>query len=433
MSDTPQLPDGPLPEGVALTTLDNGIRVISERLPGVRSVTVGFWVGVGSRDEVAPLGGATHFLEHLLFKGTATRSALDIAQVLDAVGGDMNAFTSKEYTAYYARCLDRDLPMAVDVLGDMLTTSTIVPEEVENERDVVLEEIRMHLDDPGDLVHSEFAIAYYGDHPLGKEVLGSMESMTAMTRDQVEGWWRSRYTTDVITVAAAGSLDHDSLVADVQTAMGGHEPGLKASVQGAALPGEPAAPLRVRSRPTEQAHLLMGGSGLPRGHRLRWALAVLNQALGGGMASRLFQEVREKRGLAYSVYSYPSTYADSGTFSVYAGTAPTKAAEVIEVIRTETDLVLRQGLSTDEIERAKGYLTGSTIMALEDTSSRMSRLGRAMTTGAPLLGLDQLISVIETVTVEDVREVASIVLGGPVTVAAVGPIEQGDLAGVVGG
>ncbi len=425
MSDTPELPDG-----VRLTTLDNGIRVISESLPGVRSASVGFWVGVGSRDEVAPLEGATHFLEHLLFKGTTTRSALDIAQVLDSVGGDMNAFTSKEYTAYYARCLDRDLPLAVEVLGDMLTSSTILEEEVENERDVVLEEIRMHLDDPGDLVHSEFATAYFGDHPLGKEVLGSMESMTAMTRDQVAGWWTDRYTTDIITVAAAGSLDHDALVADVLSALGSHEAAQRPAVETAPGPTAPDAPLRVRNRPTEQAHLLIGGTGLPRGHRLRWALAVLNQAVGGGMASRLFQEVREKRGLAYSVYSYPSTYGDSGTFSVYAGTAPTKAAEVVEVIRTETDLVLRKGLSADEVERAKGYLTGSTIMALEDTSSRMSRLGRAMTTHQPLLSLDQLMTVIEEVTMEDIREVADLVLGGPVTVAAVGPLQTADLSSV---
>ena len=333
MSTTDVAADPQLPEGIQLTTLPNGIRVASEHLPGVRSVSVGFWIGVGSRDEVSPLEGATHFLEHLLFKGTASRTPLEIAQVLDQVGGDMNAFTSKEYTAYYARCLDRDLPQAVEVLGDMLTSSLIATDEVENERDVVLEEIRMHLDDPSDLVHSEFAQAYFGDHPLGREVLGTNETMTAMTRDQVAGWWQERYTTDVITVAAAGSVDHDELVGFVTEAMGAYEPGEQTQAATGEPVTRPASSLRVRTRPTEQAHVVLGGAGLPRGHRLRWAQTVLNQSLGGGMASRLFQEVREKRGLAYSVYSYPATYADLGTFSVYAGTAPEKTGEVVEVIR----------------------------------------------------------------------------------------------------
>jgi predicted Zn-dependent peptidase len=425
MSETPALPDG-----VRLTTLPNGIRVASEHLPGVRSLSVGFWVGVGSRDELAPLEGATHFLEHLLFKGTTRRSPLEVAQVLDAVGGDMNAFTSKEFTAYYARCLDRDLDKALDVLGDMLTSSLIAGDEVENERAVVLEEIRMHLDDPSDLVHSEFATAFYGDHPLGREVLGSAASMTAMTRDQVAGWWRDRYTTDVITVAAAGSVDHDDLVTHVVTAMGSYEPGTRTPGANGLAPTAPKTSLRVRTRPTEQAHLVVGGSGLSRGHDLRWAQTVLNQALGGGMASRLFQEVREKRGLAYSVYSYPSAYSDSGTFTVYAGTSPTKAAEVVEVIRAELAKVLSDGLTDEELRRAKGYLSGSTIMALEDTSSRMSRIGRALTTDIPLLSLDAIMAKIDAVTQSEVREVAGELLGGPQTVAAVGPLEDADLAGV---
>ncbi|MEE8603321.1 M16 family metallopeptidase [Euzebya tangerina] len=421
----------PLPDGIRLTTLPNGIRVASEHLPGVRSVSVGFWIGVGSRDEVSPLEGATHFLEHLLFKGTRSRTPLEIAQVLDQVGGDMNAFTSKEYTAYYARCLDRDLPAAVDVLGDMLTASLVLPEEVENERDVVLEEIRMHLDDPSDLVHSEFAHAVFGDHPLGREVLGTNESMTAMTRDQVAGWWQSRYTTDVITVACAGNVDHDELVALVTEAMGAYEPGSQAEGVAGEEITRPASALRVRPRPTEQAHLVLGGMGLPRGHRLRWAQTVLNQALGGGMASRLFQEVREKRGMAYSVYSYPATYADVGTFGVYVGTAPKRAGEVVDVVREELSAVVRDNLSEDERRRSKGYLTGATIMALEDTSSRMTRIGRALTTGTPLLSLDEIMEAIDTVSADDVAEVAEILLGGPKALAVVGPLEAGDLSDVV--
>ncbi len=419
-----------LPEGVRLTTLPNGIRVATEHLDGVRSVSVGFWVGVGSRDERPPLEGATHFLEHLLFKGTTTRSALEIAQVLDAVGGDMNAFTTKEYTAYYARCLDRDLPLAIEVLGDMLTASTIPEEEVENERDVVLEEIRMHLDAPDDLVHSEFSQAYFGGHPLGKEILGSDASMTAMTRDQVAGWWRDRYTTDVISVVVAGNVDHDEVVRLVDAALGGYEPGVRHADVGEVAPSDPVSPLAVRTRPTEQAHLVIGGSGLHRGHEQRWAMAVLNQALGGGMASRLFQEVREKRGLAYTVYSYPSAYADAGTYAVYVGTSPTRVRKVIDVVRHELELVRTKGLTTEELDRAKGYLAGSTILALEDTSSRMTRLGRALTTGIPLLGLDEVLATIEAVTPEQVAEVAEVLLGGPQTIAAGGPPAAADHDGV---
>lgn len=416
-----------IPDGVRLTTLPNGIRVVSEHLDGVRSVSVGFWVGVGSRDERPPLEGATHFLEHLLFKGTTTRNALEIAQVLDAVGGDMNAFTTKEYTAYYARCLDRDLPLAVEVLGDMLTASTIPSEEVENERDVVLEEIRMHLDAPDDLVHSEFSRAFFGGHALGKEILGTDASMTAMTRDQVAGWWRDRYTTDVITVAVAGNVDHDEVVGLVRQALGGYEPGARQAGALDPAPQQPHQPLVVRPRPTEQAHLVIGGSGLPRGHRQRWAMSVLNQALGGGMASRLFQEVREKRGLAYTVYSYPSAYSDVGTYAVYVGTSPGRVAQVVEVVRTELEAVRTKGLTDEELVRAKGYLTGSTILALEDTSSRMTRMGRALTTGTPLLGLDEIMAAIESVTAEEVADVAEVLLGGPQTIAAVGPLEESDL------
>lgn len=419
-----------IPDGVRLTTLPNGIRVVSEHMPGVRSISVGFWVGVGSRHEQPPLEGATHFLEHLLFKGTGRRSALEIAQVLDAVGGDMNAFTTKEYTAYYARCLDRDLVRAVDVLGDMLTDSVVEPHEVENERDVVLEEIRMHLDAPDDLVHSEFAQAFYGDHPLGKEILGSEASMTAMSRDEVAGWWKARYTTDVITVAVAGNVVHDDLVKLVDEALGGYEPGFQSEVETVQPTAAPIEPLRVHRRPTEQAHLVLGGSGLQRGDDRRWAMSVLNQALGGGMASRLFQEVRERRGLAYSVYSYPAMYADSGTYAVYVGTAPGKAVETVEVVRAELEKMRTGGMTAEELLQAKGYLTGSTILALEDTSSRMTRMGRAMTTGTPLLGLDEIMAAIEAVTADEVAEVAEVLLGGPQTIAAVGPLDADDLAAV---
>ncbi len=420
------LTDRRLPEGVRATLLDNGVQVVTEAMPDVRSVSVGFWVRIGSRDEGAGVEGASHFLEHLLFKGTRRRSALEIAQVMDEVGGDMNAFTSKEYTCFYARCLDRDLDRAVDVLGDMLTDSTILAHEVDNERDVVLEEIRMHLDTPDDLVHSDFSQAYYGPHPLGREILGSFESITGMSRDAVHDYWRAHYTSGTLTVAVAGNLDHDAVVARARDALGGLPPGA-APPERAPAPDEPVQRRIVRTRPTEQAHVVLGGRGLARGHELRFAQSVLNQAVGGGMASRLFQEIREKRGLAYSVYSYPAQHTDTGTFAVYAGTTPAKVGEVIGVMREELEAVRTKGLTDEEFSRAKRNLAGSVVLSLEDTSSRMSRIGKALATDGPLLGLDDVLAEIEAVTPEQVEAVADELLSGPFTLAVVGPLEDDEV------
>ena len=410
-------------EGVTLTTLDSGLRIITESMPDVRSVAVGFWARIGSRDERAPVAGASHFLEHLLFKGTKRRTAQQIAAEIDAVGGDMNAFTSKEYTCFYARCLDRDLPLAVDVLGDMMTSSLVRTADVDAERDVVLEEISMHYDTPDDLVHSVFADAYFAGHPLGREVLGDEHTITAMSRDQVNRYYRRHYVPANITVAVAGNVVHNEVVAEITRAVGDWSGPAEPTVKRSA-PTALAAPATVlRPRPTEQTHIVLGGTGIARDDDRRWAAGVLNQALGGGMASRLFQEVREQRGLVYSVYSYNGMYEDSGTFAVYAGTTPRKADEVLKVPRDELDRALADGLSDEELERAKGHLAGATILALEDTGSRMSRLGKALTTGAPLLTLDETLAAIGAVTADDVRDVARAMLAGPWTLAMVGPVE----------
>ena len=412
-----------LSEGVTLTTLDSGLRVITEAMPDVRSVAVGFWIGVGSRDERDPVAGASHFLEHLLFKGTKRRTALQISAEVDAVGGDMNAFTSKEYTCFYARCLDRDMALAVDVLGDMMTSSLVRSADVDAERDVVLEEIHMHVDTPDDLVHSVFADAYFAGHPLGREVLGDEQTITAMTREQVNRYYRRHYVPGNVTVAVAGNVKHDQVVAEVTKAVGDWA-GPKESTIRRAAPSSPAHGGAVlRHRPTEQTHVVLGGPGLARNDDRRWAAGVLSQALGGGMASRLFQEVRERRGLVYSVYSYNGMYADTGTFAVYAGSTPRKATEVLEVTRGELDRALADGLTDEELERAKGHLAGSTILALEDSGSRMSRLGKALTSDVPLLTLDETLAAVEAVTAEDVRDVAKAMLGGPWTLAMVGPLE----------
>jgi len=413
-------------EGVRVTTLDSGLRVITETMPDVRSAAVGFWIGVGSRDERGAVTGASHFLEHLLFKGTKRRTAQQIAEVMDAVGGDMNAFTSKEYTCFYARCLDRDLPLAVDVLADMMTGSVVRSGDVDAERDVVLEEIRMHLDTPDDLVHSVFSEAHYGDHPLGREVLGDQATITAMARDQVHRYYRRHYVPGNVVVAVAGNVDHDAVVAQVAEAVDGWSGPTDRTVKRSAprLPRDARAALR--NRPTEQTHLVLGSPGLVRGDDRRFAAGVLNQALGGGMASRLFQEVRERRGLVYTVYSFTGMHADAGTFAVYAGTTPSKASEVLAVTRAELNKALRDGLDEAELARAKGHLAGSTILSLEDTGSRMSRLGKALTTGGPLLTLDETLAAIEAVTGDDVLEVARAMLGGPWTLAMVGPLDGAD-------
>lgn len=309
---------------VRRTVLPGGLRIVTETLPSVRSATFGIWANVGSRDETPTLNGATHYLEHLLFKGTAKRSALDISSAIDAVGGEMNAFTAKEYTCYYARVLDTDLPLAIDVVCDMLTGSLIAPEDVDAERGVVLEEIAMTEDDPGDCVHDLFAHTMLGDTPLGRPVLGTVDTINALNRGQIARFYKKHYDPTNLVVAAAGNVDHATVVRQVRRAF--ERAGALNSTD--AVPKTPregsrtlrtAGRVELLNRKTEQAHVVLGMPGLARTDERRWALGVLNTALGGGMSSRLFQEVREKRGLAYSVYSYTSGFADCGLFGVYAG------------------------------------------------------------------------------------------------------------------
>jgi len=415
------------------TVLPGGLRVVTEAIPGVRSVAFGIWVGVGSRDETPALAGTSHFLEHLLFKGTRQRDALAIAAELDAVGGESNAFTDKEYTCYYARVLDADLPLAVDVVGDLVTSALLRTRDVEAERNVVLEEIAMHDDDPGDVVHDLFAEALYGDHPLGRPILGSVESIESLSRTSIAGFYRRRYTPRNMVVSIAGGLDHDAAVALVERAFAGRLDEGAAPAPVRSPHGGPAGLSGVLSedRPSEQANLVLGTTALRRDDPRRWALAVLNGALGGGMSSRLFQSVREERGLAYSVYSYASSSADSGSFGVYAGCAPSKVDEVLGLIRAEIDTVAQSGVSDEEVTRAKGSLRGSTVLGLEDTGSRMSRLGKSELVDVAPLGVDDVLARLESVTPDDVREVAADVLNRPLALAVVGPFGDRDFSGVV--
>ena len=415
---------------VRRTVLPGGLRVITESLPAVRSVALGIWVGVGSRDEDVRHTGATHYLEHLLFKGTKRRTALEISSEMDAAGGEMNAFTTKEYTCYYARVLDADLPLAVDVLSDMVTNSLITLQDVDAERNVVLEEIAMNDDDPTDTAHEAFAAHLFGDTPLGRPVLGTVESINAITRDQIYEHYRAKYSPEHLVVAAAGRLDHDELVEQVRQSFG---PVLHGDVEPAPprLSGEYAQPgygtgtgLRLVSRGIEQANLVLGCEALSRTDERRFALGVLNAAFGGGMSSRLFQEVREKRGLAYSVYSFSGQHADIGMWGIYVGCLPSKADEVLAICISEVDKLLSGGLTDAELDRGKGQMRGSIVLGLEDPSSRMSRLGKSELVYPRLEPVDEVLAAIDAVSHDDIRAIAAEILTRPKTLAVVGPFDD---------
>jgi len=410
-----------LSELIHTTRLDNGITVVTEEMPASHSVTIGFWADVGSRDEEPSLAGASHFLEHLLFKGTPTRSAHEIAEAVEAVGGEMNAFTTKEYTAYYTRLLDEDLDLGLDILADIMGAPAFRADEIEAERKVILEEILMHTDEPADMVHDLFAGALYPGHPLGRLVLGDRSTITPMTRDQIDAYFRSHYRPSGLVLAAAGNLDHDHVVNGLQARFAG-VPGPRPARQETAL--APARPLAVFERPTEQAHLVVGSRAISRNDDDRFALSVLNQVLGGGSSSRLFQEIREKRGLVYSVYSYRMAYAETGALAIYAGTSPSRAPEVLELIDNELDRLVQEDITERELAVARGNVKGSLALSLEDSASRMSRLGRSQLVHGSVMPFGELSARTEAVTRADIRQLAERVLGGERSLAVVGPFTE---------
>ncbi|MGV3759382.1 MAG: M16 family metallopeptidase [Actinomycetota bacterium] len=415
-----------LDPGVEQTELPNGLRIVTETMPEARSVSLGAWVRVGGRDEPAELSGASHFLEHLLFKGTEVRGAREIAEAVDAVGGEMNAFTSREHTAYYARLPHAHLGLGVEILGDVLTAPALRVAEVEAERQVIVEEILMNLDAPDDRVHTLLSQALFAEHPLGRDVLGDRASVEAITRDAIAGFFDRWYRPATMVLAAAGRLDHEAVVEAVATAFGDRTGGERPD-------RDPPGPLEptvvVEHDDTEQANLCLGWRSLPVDHDDRWALAVANQILGGGMASRLFQEVRESRGLAYAVYSHTSGYADAGYLSIYCGTAPERAAEALAVIDGVVEDLLAGGVTEREREVAAGYLEGSMLLGLEDTGGRMGRIGRGLVQRDELTTIDEHVRRLRSVTRDDVAAVLHHVLTGPRVLAAVGPFEAGALAG----
>ncbi|MEI8411229.1 MULTISPECIES: M16 family metallopeptidase [unclassified Kribbella] len=413
---------------VKRTVLPSGLRVLSQSVPGFRSVTFGVWVGVGSRDEPEQLAGATHFLEHLLFKGTERRDALEISSAIDAVGGEMNAFTGKEYTCYYARVLDSDLPLAVDVICDMITSATLTAADVESERDVIDEEIAMHADETSDHIHDLFAEQLWGESPLGRSITGTPESVAGLSREQVAGWYRRRYKPANIVVSVAGNVDHADVVRLVRKAFERHWVTSEAEPapvrRGAARRVPTYGGVRVHHRDVEQAHLVLGMPGLVRNDERRYVAGVLHGIVGGGMSSRLFQEVREKRGLAYSVFTFGSAYADSGMVGVYAGCLPKKAGEVLDVVRSELESIASGNITPDELLRGKGQMRGSVVMGLEDTGAKMTRIAKAELVYGELPTVDEILHRIDAVTLDDVTQLAANLYAGTPALTVMGPFDE---------
>ena len=413
---------------VRRTVHASGLRIVTEEVPSVRSAAVGIWVNVGSRDETPAVAGASHFLEHLLFKGTTRRNALEISSSIEAVGGEMNAFTSKEYTCFYARVIDTDLPMAIDVVSDLITSSIVSALDVDAERKVVLEEIAMRDDDPSDLVHDLYAETYYGDTQLGRPILGTVESIKSMSRNAVFNYYKKRYLPQDLVVAVAGNIKHKKVVEMVERALSADG---FLDVKGApqirgneVMRKAKQNPVGIITRKTEQAHMFYGMEGVARHDDRRFAMGILASALGGGMSSRLFQEIREKRGLAYSVYAYAQQFAGSGQIGFYAGCNPAKAIEVIEIIREVLSDVAEHGMTHAEINRAKGAVRGSLVLSQEDSGSRMSRIGKNEIVYGHVMGFDEILHEISSVTHEDVRKVASEFLTKTPTLALVGPFKS---------
>jgi predicted Zn-dependent peptidase len=386
-----------------LSELDSGIRVVTESVPSVRSIAIGLWVRVGSRDERDEEAGISHFLEHLLFKGTPRLSAEQIAQVFDGFGADVNAATSKETTVLYAHFLDEHLEEAFAVMGDMLLRSTYA--EMDSERDVVLEEIAMYEDEPSDKVHDVLSAAIFPDHPLGRPVIGRRDVISSLTLDEVAAYHGSRYASSSIVLAAAGNLEHDAIerlagehLDDRRDASGGE--------QGLDAPASHVGTAAFQEKDTEQYHICLGGPGIKRDDDRRFALSVLDAVLGGATSSRLFQEVREKRGLAYSVYSWASHYRDTGQLGIYVGTRGDNVGEAMDVIGAELRRLQSEPVGGDELARAREHVKGRIVLSMESTASRMHRLGRSVLTETPLLSIDEVLARLDAVGRDDLHELA---------------------------
>lgn len=407
------------------TTLPNGLRIITETMPSLRSVAMGCWVDTGTRDENENEAGVSHFLEHLLFKGSEKLSAREVNETFDAIGAESNAFTSKEATCYWTRLLDQDLATGLDVLGEIIQRPAFRINEIDSERQVVVEEINMNEDDPSDVVFENFSTAVFAGHPLEDPVLGTRESIRSMTRDDIHGYWNRRYGSGSTVFAAAGSVDHDAVVAMVAERFGDWSGG---RVDHHLSEASVTSTVNLTRRDTEQAHLVLGGPGLNRSDERRWAFEVLTQVMGSGMSSRLFREVREERGLAYAVFGFKLSYSDHGAWGVHVGTTPSQTDTALNVIRDELAKVVDEGITAEELERAKGSMRGGLALALEDSNSRMVRLGRDELAGMPHLSVDERLEKLEDVDLDAVKKVAGDIYGAPTRVlGAVGPFDENEL------
>jgi predicted Zn-dependent peptidase len=411
-----------LAEGHTLTELDSGVRVVTEQVPSVRSVAVGMWVRVGSRDEADAEAGISHFLEHMLFKGTPTLSAEQIAQEFDGLGAEVNAATSKEATVLHAHFLDEHLDRAFEVMGDMLLRTTYA--DIESEREVVLEEIAMYEDEPQDKVHDVLSHTIFGDHPLGRPVIGRGEVVGALTVDKVSAYHDARYVPGSIVLSAAGNLEHAAIERLAgQFLANDSRNGTPASPTPA--PGRRGQRVAFQAKDTEQYHVCLGGEGIPRNDERRFALSILDAILGGSTSSRLFQEVREKRGLAYAVYSWASQYQDTGQVGIYVGTREDNVVQALDVIGTELERLRQDQVGDEELRRAREHVKGRLALSMESTASRMNRLGRSVLMDTPLLTLDETFERLEDVTREQLEELArDLYPAAGMSVAAIGRDES---------
>jgi predicted Zn-dependent peptidase len=412
---------------IKTSVLNSGIRLVTESMPDVASASVGVWIGTGSRDESGPQAGISHFLEHLLFKGTDGRTARDIAEAVDAVGGDMNAYTTKEYTTFYVRALSEHLELGLDILCDILREPALRSDDVDAERQVILEEVLMHRDEPADVVQERFSEAMFLSHPLGREVLGDPEVIQRVTVPEIRTFFDHHYLPRNMVVAAAGDIVHEVVAQEIERRFVGREGG---QAPPRTSPDTRVQTLTVERRDTEQVQLVLGTRAPARRSPHRFSLAVLNHALGGGLSSRLFQEVRETRGLAYSIGSDRLAYEDSGALAVSVGTAPEHAMEVLALIAAELDELRDSGVSERELEVAKGHLRADLLLSLEDSGARMSRIGASLLLHDEVLTVAELEARIAAVTLADVAGASAGVLSGPRVLAVVGPFDESDFASV---
>jgi predicted Zn-dependent peptidase len=413
-----------------LSELDSGQRVITERLTHVRSVALGYWIGAGSRDERDDRAGVSHFLEHLLFKGTDRYTAQEIAEIFDGLGGELNASTSREHTVVYARVADHHLDTATEVMSDMVFAPTFA--ELDSEREVVVEEIAMYEDQPQELVHDLLAEAVFGDHPLGRPVIGTADVISTVSRRAISAYHRSMYVPSNVVVAAAGNLDHNELVRLLERA--------EKKVRESPARGRRVRPPLVKAPPpsvrfarkdTEQYHVCVAAPGIARSDRRRFAASLLDAVLGGSASSRLFQEIREKRGLAYAVYSFASQYTDTGQIGLYVGTREENLDDCLKIAAEQLEDVAAGNLKPNELERAKENLKGRILLSMESTSNRMSRLGKSLITDTEILSLDRIMAEIDAVEPEGLAELAELLLAPErLSAAGIGPDEERFLAAV---